>query len=195
MIGKLGESKLRAPGISRTISCHLTVEIDDADMTEVADDEEAWSFDVGEIVNVIERLLLRLVEILPRGLHLDERLARDEGVDVALTSRRRSVRTPLVGDSFAFGDTEALHEFTHELMALLFLITHAIAPLVSKLHAPFANGVERERGRHGRLLVVDGNGRENCSAPVRYSVYRHLTVCWYVTRQEIVVSTFFTQKL
>ena len=168
MIGELGESKLCAPGISRTVSCQLTVEIDDPDASEVADDEEARSLNVGEIVDVIKSLLLGLVEILPRGLHLDERLARDEGVDIALTSRRRSVRTPLVGDSFAFGDTEALHEFTHELMALLFLITHAIAPLVSKFHASFANGVERERGGHGRLLVVDGSGRENYSASVRY---------------------------
>lgn len=142
MIGKLGESKLRVPGISRTVRCLLTVEIDDPNASEVADDEEARSFDVREIVDVIECLLLRLIEILPRGLHLDERLARDEGVDIALMPRRRSVRTPLVGDSFAFGDTEALHEFTHELMALLLLIPHAIAPLMSKLHAIFADCIQ-----------------------------------------------------
>ena len=88
------------------------------------------------------RPLLGLVEILPRGLHLDERLARDEGIDIPLTSRRRSVRTPLIGDSFTFCDTEALHEFTHELMALLFLITYAIAPLVSKLYAVIADCIQ-----------------------------------------------------
>ena len=91
MIGKLGESKLRAPGISRTVSCHLTVEIDDPNASEVADDEEARSFDVCEVVDVIERLLLSLVEVLPRGLHLDECLARDEGVDIALAPRRCTV--------------------------------------------------------------------------------------------------------
>ena len=142
MIGKLGESKLRAPGIFRTVSCHLTVEIDDPDASEVADDEEARSLDVGEIVDVIESLLLGLVEILPRGLHLDERLARDEGVDIALTSRRRSVRTPLVGDSFVLSNAKTLHELAHELMAFLFLITYAIAPLVSKLRAIFADCIE-----------------------------------------------------
>ena len=142
MIGKLGESKLRAPGVSRTVRCLLTVEIDDADATEVADDEEARSFDVREIVDVIERLLLGLVQVLTCGFHFDERFARDEGVDIPLTSRRRSVRTPLVRDSFALGDTETLHEFTHELMAFLFLITHAIAPLVSKIRAIFADCIQ-----------------------------------------------------
>ena len=142
MIGKLGETKLRAPSISRTVRCLVTVEIDDADATEVADDEEAWSFDVREIVDVIEGLLLGLVQVLTRGLHFDERFARDKGIDIPLTSRRRSVRTPLIGDSFTFCDTEALHEFTHELMALLFLITYTIAPLMSKLCAIFADCIQ-----------------------------------------------------
>ena len=91
MIGKLGESKLRAPGISQTVRCLLTVEIDDPNASEVADDEEARSFDVREIVNVIERLLLGLVEILPRGLHFDECLAGDESVNVSLAPRRCTV--------------------------------------------------------------------------------------------------------
>ena len=157
MIGELCELELRAPRFHVVSARHILVEIDDSDTVEVAHNQEARSFDVREIVDVIERLLLSLVQVLTRGLHLDERLARDEGVDIALTSRRRSVRTPLVGDSFAFGDTEALHEFTHELMALLFLITHAIAPLVSKLHASVADGIKRERCRHGRLLgLIEG---------------------------------------
>ena len=53
------------------------VEIDDLDVAEVTDDQEARSLDVGEIVDVIERLLLGFVQVLTRGLHLDERLAGD----------------------------------------------------------------------------------------------------------------------
>ena len=136
VIGKLGKFELRVPGISRTVRCLLTVEIDDADATEVADDEEAWSFDVREIVDVIERLLLGLVQVLTRGLHLDKRLTGDEGVDVSLPARRCAVRTHLIGDSFAFGDAEALHEFTHKLMAILLLVSRAIAPFVGELDAP-----------------------------------------------------------
>ena len=192
VIGKLGESKLRAPGISRTVSCYLTVEIDDPNAAEVADDEETWSLDVSEVVDVIESLLLSPIEVLPRGLHLDECLAGDERVNVSLAPRRCAVRAPLVGNRFALGDAETLHEFAHELVTVLLLIPHTIAPVVSELHAPFADGVNRERCGHGRLLVVDGSGRERGSRPVACSVYPGLTLHRYVTRAEIVAPEIST---
>ena len=88
MIGELRKHELDVSRVLTVVvmSSGVPVEVDDTDSPKVADDEKAWDFGIRKVVDVIESLLLRPVEVLPRGLHLDERLARYESINVAVAS-------------------------------------------------------------------------------------------------------------
>ena len=89
--GEEGEHVSAIPHLGQGELLHtlaFSVQIEQTEPAEVARDYPPRNLRVGQVVDVVERLLLSRDEIFAGGLHFDQRETRDQRVDVSARAGR-----------------------------------------------------------------------------------------------------------
>src|SRR5699024_11721149 len=149
MDGQLVEVELNG---GRVVS--LGGEVQQPETAEVAGYDVVRPLVVGQGFHVVQCLRFGGDEVFAGGLHLDQRGAGDQGVDVAALPGRCPLRALLVHGGGRPCDAEDGQEIAHERLCLTALVPLGVAPLGHEGTCSGADVGQDERLRRHRRIIA-----------------------------------------